>query len=133
MDRTQRTLETFLDAAPWYAAVVVAFGVLVWITLRIKARFRDGADPAGDPRAMLAHFRELQREGGLSEEEFRSIKGRLMDRIDGSTSAQDALPQDRSPTAARRGRPDERIASPPAAGQDAEGRDDTARSTHSEG
>lgn len=133
MDRTQRTLETFLEAAPLYVAVVVAFCVLVWIALRIKARFRDGADPAGDPRAMLAHFRELQREGGLSEEEFRSIKGRLMDRIDGSPSAQDALPQDRPPHSTQSGKPGASDTRPPATGQDAEGRDDTARSTHSEG
>src|SRR5690606_20382876 len=133
MNRTQQALQSFLDAAPWYLAIVVAFGVLIWIALRIKARFRDDADPAGDPQSMLAHFRELRREGGLSDEEFRSIQCRLMDRIDGSPSAQDALPQDRSPRAARRGRSDERTARPSATGPDAEGRDDTARSTHSEG
>ncbi|MEX0702225.1 MAG: hypothetical protein WD069_09025 [Planctomycetales bacterium] len=99
MNRTQRALEDFLAAAPWYLALAVAIGILIWISLRIKARFRDGADPAGDPQWMLSHFRELQRQGGLSEEEFRSIKGRLMDRIDGSPRAQDALPHDRSPHA----------------------------------
>lgn len=132
MNRTSRILEGFVDAGIWYLALAAAIVAFIWIALRIKAWYRDGADPAGNPHAMLAQFRELMREGGLSEAEFRSIKSRLMDRIDGSPSAQDALPQDRSLTAATGG--NRATSAPPSvAGRNAEGRDDTARSTHSEG
>jgi hypothetical protein len=60
----------------WVALFVVLAGA-VWLVLRIRARFRDREDPAVEHRRMLMQMGDLHREGGLSDEEFRSIKGRL--------------------------------------------------------
>jgi len=58
-------------------ALGAALLMLIWLTLRLRSWFRDDAadnDPALD---LLADMKELHDEGGLTEEEFRSIKTRL--------------------------------------------------------
>jgi len=51
---------------------------LLWLTLLVKAWFRDDDAHADRPGDLLMEMRELHREGGLSEEEFRLIKSRLV-------------------------------------------------------
>jgi hypothetical protein len=77
--------------ASWleWLGLIVAVGVAVWLIFRIRAWFRDGEDPAADDHGMLMQITELRRQGGLSDEEFRSIKGRLVRRIDETTRPQD--------------------------------------------
>lgn len=68
--------------------LVVCIGVAVWLILRIRARFRDNDDPTADDHQLLLRVGDLRREGDLSDEEYRSIKGRLIQRIDGSLREQ---------------------------------------------
>ena len=77
-----------LDASwyEWLALVATFFSVvvLIWLVIRVKTWYREDEDPAAQDHEMLVQFRDLHRQGDLSEEEFRSIKGRLIDRIDDS-------------------------------------------------
>jgi hypothetical protein len=56
-----------------------------WLILRVRARFRDREDPAEARRHLLMQMGELHHEGGLSDEEYRSIKGRLIRPADETT------------------------------------------------
>lgn len=60
---------------------LVVFGVICWLVFRVRAYLRDDADGDASPDEMLAQFRESQREGVLSEEEYRLIKRRLVQSI----------------------------------------------------
>lgn len=42
---------------------------------------RDGEDNAAAEQMMLTQYTEMHRDGDLSEEEYRSIKGRLLERL----------------------------------------------------
>jgi hypothetical protein len=66
------------QATTWsWVALFVVLAAAVWLILRVRARFRDREDPAVEHRRMLMQMGDLHRQGGLSDEEFRSIKGRL--------------------------------------------------------
>jgi uncharacterized membrane protein len=69
----------------WWLALFAIVAVAAWLLFRIRARFRDHEDPAEDKRRMLMQMGEMHRQGGLSEEEFRSIKSRLIEPHDHST------------------------------------------------
>jgi hypothetical protein len=58
--------------------------VAAWLILRIRARFRDREDPEEEGHQMLMHMAELHRQGGLSDEEYRSIKCKLSGTVDHS-------------------------------------------------
>ncbi len=51
--------------------------VLIWVTLRVKAIFRDDAARDENPVHLLSELEEMRREDGLTDEEFRLIKSRL--------------------------------------------------------
>ncbi len=51
--------------------------VLIWVTLRIKAWFRDDEARDENPVHLLSELEEMRREDGLTDEEFRLIKSRL--------------------------------------------------------
>lgn len=57
---------------------IAAIVVMIWISLRIRSWFREDEDPAAETGQMLVEFRDLHRRGGLTEDEYRLIKGRLM-------------------------------------------------------
>ena len=54
---------------------------LVWFVFHMSARLREDDGPAVSDQYLLTQFRELRREGDLSEEEYRSIKGSLVQSI----------------------------------------------------
>jgi uncharacterized membrane protein len=56
------------------AAVVLV--LLIWAILRILSKMNEDVDPAEADREMLQALRDLRREGDLSEDEFRSIRGK---------------------------------------------------------
>jgi uncharacterized membrane protein len=58
------------------AAVIVAAVLIV----RIRARYRGREDSEANQRLLLMQMGDLHREGELTEEEFRSIKGQLSGR-----------------------------------------------------
>lgn len=67
-----------LSVATWIVLVVVLLvmaGVLYWLRLR----FLEDAGPAAEGGEMLSLARNLHLEGDLTEEEYRSIKGRLLE------------------------------------------------------
>ena len=70
----------------WLAALVVLICLLVWAVVRIRSLFRDDDDPAAIDRSMLMQIGDLHRQGDLSEEEYRSIKRALAERLDGAAS-----------------------------------------------
>jgi hypothetical protein len=72
------------DVVPVTAVFLLCLGTAAWLIFRIRARFRDREDSAEDAQQMLLQLGELRREGGLSQEEYRSIKGRLTQRLDDS-------------------------------------------------
>ena len=65
--------------APWQWGVVVLVGSIgVWSVFRLRAWFREDDGRADDHLEMLTQFRDLHRQGGISEDEYRLIKSQLM-------------------------------------------------------
>lgn len=86
----QRLKEILAPTLPnlWeLAATALGVSVLIWLTFRIRAWFRDDDAGTGRNNDLLTDLRELQREGGLSEEEFRLIKSRLLKGANGVSAA----------------------------------------------
>jgi hypothetical protein len=69
------------------AGTGLAIVVLAIAVYALRSWFRDGEDPAASAHEMLAQYRELQRQGDLSDEEYRLIKSRLASRTGGSSSS----------------------------------------------
>ena len=72
----------FLKASslPWMAVgllVVLGIVVITWV----RKRYRDREDREAAMQQMLLQFREIKREGDLTDEEYRSIKNRLVEQI----------------------------------------------------
>lgn len=76
----------FLDFAVNVGVVLAALSGLVGIAYALRSWYQDDADPAADRHEMLLQFRELNRQGHLSEDEFRSIKCRLVDGAEDSAA-----------------------------------------------
>ena len=76
-----------LSASAWtWIGLIVAFLVLAWIVVRVRAWYRDDEDHAENARQLLSEIQEMYDEGELSQEEFRSIKGRLTKQKDRASS-----------------------------------------------
>ena len=73
----------------WMIALIVLISVLIWLVVRVRTRYRGDEDLTAADQSMLLQLGDLRRQGDLSEAEYRSIKGRLVDRIDKSMSAHD--------------------------------------------
>lgn len=68
--------------------LLVVFGVICWALFRLRAYWRDGADHDASAHEMLAQFRDSQREGVLTPEEYRLIKSRLSHRDRAATETE---------------------------------------------
>ena len=65
--------------APWqWAITLVAVCVGVWFIFQLRAWFREDSGRADDNLEMLTQFRDLHRQGELSEDEYRLIKRQLI-------------------------------------------------------
>ncbi|MCH2200920.1 MAG: hypothetical protein MK102_03040 [Fuerstiella sp.] len=64
-----------------FAVVLVALMIFIWVTTRLVTRATEDSDPAEIDRQMLTAVNDLHRKGDLSQKEFRSIKGQLVDRL----------------------------------------------------
>ena len=65
--------------APWqWAVTLVAACVGVWFIFQLRAWFREDSGRADDNLEMLTQFRDLHRQGELSEDEYRLIKRQLI-------------------------------------------------------
>lgn len=85
MDPETFRREVFQASWHWWLALFAIVAVGAWLLFRIRARFRDSEDPAEDTHRLLMQAGEMHRQGGLSEEEFRSIKSRLIEPLDHPT------------------------------------------------
>ena len=66
----------------WFCAVVLIVLVFaIWLIARLTTSVTEDIDPAEADRQMLTAVAELKSRGELSSEEFRSIKGRLVERL----------------------------------------------------
>ena len=71
-------LQSLTQAALLFAAVFV----LTAIGIAIVRRFRDtGSDDTAESSEMMTRFRDLHEQGGLSDEEFRTIKSKLASKL----------------------------------------------------
>ena len=60
---------------------VACLVVVVWAIVRLVSRVNEDVDPAEADREMLQALNDLRREGDLTEDEFRSIKGQITGRL----------------------------------------------------
>jgi hypothetical protein len=65
------------------AAIVVLVGAVLWI----RSWLRENEDSTVSPHELLFQYREMLREGQLSDEEFRLIKGELSEQMGLPSSA----------------------------------------------
>ena len=78
----QTLLWKLINASLWqWIGLLVAVGGLVGVIIRIRTLFREDADAAADNHQLLTSISDLHREGDLSEDEYRSIKGRLINKL----------------------------------------------------
>jgi uncharacterized membrane protein YhiD involved in acid resistance len=70
--------------------------VLIWSIVRFVSRVHEDVDPAESDQEMLKAISELRRQGDLTEEEYRSIKGQILARM--STGFQDTLSEKQRPS-----------------------------------
>lgn len=69
--------QQIMQSAMVIAITMIAVMILIAIAVKIRSWYRDGADDAADAQELLLQFHDLRRQGGLSEDEYRSIRGRL--------------------------------------------------------
>lgn len=68
-------------------AGLVFVGIVVLIATKLRSWMRKDSDSAVGRDEMLIQFRELQRQGGLTEDEYRSIRGSLVAQSAASSSS----------------------------------------------
>lgn len=73
----------------WIGLLVFA-ALAIWFIFWIRSRFLGRDDPAAVEHQMLSGLTDLRREGGLTEEEYRSIKGQLAKKLEGSARSHGA-------------------------------------------
>ena len=83
---------TLLNRSLWelfglIVAVILAILAMAWMIVKIRAWFTDGDDPAEGDHQLLISIRDLKREGDLTDDEYRSIKSRLVNRLGEGDSA----------------------------------------------
>ena len=76
--------------------------VVVWAILRLVARVNEDVDPAEADREMLQALNDLRREGDLTDDEFRSIKGQITGRLNATWRAT-TKPQSSAKNAGQKG------------------------------
>ena len=71
------------------AGLTVLVTVGIWLIVRVRRRLHSRDDPAAVDHTMLIQMNELHRAGNLSDTEFRSIKGRLIERLHQAETGRD--------------------------------------------
>ena len=64
-----------------FLVALVGLFIVIWQVIRLVARVNEDSDPAEADHEMLLVLSELHREGDLTKEEFRSIKGQIVGRL----------------------------------------------------
>lgn len=77
----EKSVWDLLDRSMWSGVgLVVALLALAWAFFRLRSWMGDDEDRTAGEQELLTHVLQMHREGDVSEEEFRSIKGRLTGR-----------------------------------------------------
>lgn len=84
--------QEFAASALWFLGLVLLVGLGVWIIKKVRSRLADDEGSATGDQRLLTQIADLKQQGDLTEEEYRSIKGRLVERIDDSISAHKEKP-----------------------------------------
>ena len=74
------------------AGLTLAIGVLAWTCLKIRDWYRDDTGHADDPAMFLTALHESTRRGDVTEEEYRTIQGRLRGSISDRPRSSDSHP-----------------------------------------
>lgn len=74
-------LELPVDSWWFFTIVLVLLVLFIWAVTRLTTSGTEDIDPAEIDRQMLTAVSELRSRGELTNEEFRSIKGRLVERL----------------------------------------------------
>ena len=112
-NRWDRLSDVLSGAAPGLPETLVIVAVIIgllWLTLLVRAWFRDDSERTGQSGDLLTEMRDLHREGGLTDDEFRLIKSRLVSATAGGPGS---VRQKSVPPAARKA--DESVAGSPGA------------------
>ena len=75
--------------------LILSISVLIWLMFRVRSWFREDEDRAAENHEMLLQFRDLRRQGDLSEAEYRSIKSQLLRHADKRLRSDDSIAHDR--------------------------------------
>lgn len=79
----QSILWQIMDASIWqWIGLLVALMVLVGLIIRVRTLFREDEDSTAVDHQLLSQITDLHREGDLTADEYRSIKGRLIQKLD---------------------------------------------------
>lgn len=95
----EKLTQQFIDSAWTFLSFGVVMIIGVWAVVRIRARFKEDEGFATSDHRLLSEIGNLQREGDLSDDEYRSIKSRLVTRLEDDlsvTSQQTPSPDSRS-------------------------------------
>jgi len=71
-------------AALWFAAIFALLALAVIVVRRFRG---DDADDQPGANELLAKFRELHARGGLSDDEYRTIKTKLATQVEAELSS----------------------------------------------
>lgn len=84
--------EVLKRAALTNGVAVLLVALLVWSAFKLRSWYREDTGPADDRHELLVLFKDIQRQGDLTDEEYRSIKGRLAGEVaDDSAASTDTL------------------------------------------
>ena len=77
-------LDQMLSNSLWWLLLVAVLLIGIWVIVLIRTRYRGREDHSTSAHLMLSQFGDLHREGDLTDDEFRSIKSRLVNKLEGS-------------------------------------------------
>ena len=67
------------ESALSYCLTALCLIVLIWAALKFRSWYQGDSDPEADRAELLLQFKDLERRGELTDQEFRSIQGQLVD------------------------------------------------------
>ncbi|MCC7476627.1 MAG: hypothetical protein IT425_14655 [Pirellulales bacterium] len=75
------------QAALWFAVIFALTAIFIAILRKWRGSAYEGQE---DPNELLTKFRELHRRGGLSDDEYRTIKTKLARQIHAELNGNDS-------------------------------------------
>lgn len=81
----------------FFGVVLIVLVIFIWMVVRLLMPTTDDVDPAEIDRQMLTAVNELRTQGELTQEEYRSIKNRLVKRLSAETDSKDSLENSETP------------------------------------